>query len=369
MLSRQPCATPTDALAPNERMRWFTGRYLSARDLTDEQNYHVGRHRLHNRLFHPSGIVCGLEVCTHDRHDCASTWIWVKPGIAVDCLGREIIVECPTAVEWPADPRSPGRERGIVLVRYFEKCIEPAPTFVMNECSSEHREPSRIVETADIVVVSRGNETYDCWAAILEPAQAHDERMPDCDEPEDEGNVGCLEPDCPCGEWIPLAVIERCGDFPIEIDCESTAKIRPASEPPPQRLTRITGINWKHGAQISRSQLEAMSWQLRVTFDRLLKPEHEGIGLGPHTFVVEIEDINRSREQHHNEGPLLQGDGCTAIFNLKRKLANETVFITIYGDLIHDCNDQPVDADFFGTIPSGDGRKGGVFRSWFEVTP
>ena len=74
-------------------------------------------------------------------------------------------------------------------------------------------------------------------------------------------------------------------------------------------------------------------------------------------------------------------NGCEAVFTIHpdrfrgpdgrrgaRKLVNDTVFVTVNGDLIHDCHGLPVDADFFGTLPSGYGIKGGVLRSWFFVS-
>src|SRR6186997_2009960 len=86
------------------RLRWFTGRFITARDLTDEQEYHLERHRLHNRLLHGWGTVCGLAVHPHDRADCAHEWVSVDPGIAIDCRGREIVLPCREAVQWQVDP-------------------------------------------------------------------------------------------------------------------------------------------------------------------------------------------------------------------------------------------------------------------------
>ena len=51
-----------------------------------------------------------------------------------------------------------------------------------------------------------------------------------------------------------------------------------------------------------------------------------------------------------------------------RLAGGRQVFVTVNGDLIHDCHGLPVDADFFGTFPTGDGVRGGVMRSWFFVT-
>jgi hypothetical protein len=379
MLTREPCATPTETSLVNERIRWFTGRYLSARDLTDEQHYHLARHRLHNRLFHPHGIVCGLEVKVHKRHDCASTWVWVEPGVAVDCLGREIIVDCQQAVEWPLDPSNPGEQHGIVLVRYAEQPIEPAPAFVTDDCNGHHQDYSRIAERWEFTVATPGNPTYDCWAALCDAASST-ASTPCCEKEGDQTRAGCLDPSCTCDEWLPLAVLKRCGGLAIEIDESKKSTIRPTTDPPPQHLTRITNFNWPHGGQLSLADLEARNWQLQVTFSRPvepMKPEHPGVGVSSHTFLVEIEDSTNSRERlDHSDTPFLDGEGCTASFTIdedfrkthKSRLVGDTVFVTIFGDLIHACNGLPVDADYFGSLPSGDGRKGGVFRSWFEVT-
>ena len=74
-----------------ERMRWFTGRFVTARDLTDEQQYLVQRRYLINRTLHGEGVLCGLGVVPHERDDCAPTTVWIEPGIALDCCGRELI--------------------------------------------------------------------------------------------------------------------------------------------------------------------------------------------------------------------------------------------------------------------------------------
>lgn len=88
---------------PTIRNRYFTGKYMTARDFADEQHYMLSRQRLHNRLFHGWGIVCGLEVDTHPNADCQPGWIEVKAGVAIDCNGREIFLPENTAVEVPFD--------------------------------------------------------------------------------------------------------------------------------------------------------------------------------------------------------------------------------------------------------------------------
>src|SRR5580765_8856337 len=47
---------------PLQRPNYFTGRLLTAADLTSEQEYHRRMHRYHNLHLHGVGVVHGLKV-------------------------------------------------------------------------------------------------------------------------------------------------------------------------------------------------------------------------------------------------------------------------------------------------------------------
>ena len=83
-----------------ERNRYFTGKYMTARDFADEQRYFLSRHRL-NRLLHGWGIACGLGVTMHPDKACARRWVVVRAGIAIDCCGREVILARDTSFRLP----------------------------------------------------------------------------------------------------------------------------------------------------------------------------------------------------------------------------------------------------------------------------
>jgi hypothetical protein len=70
------------------RPRYFEGRLLSADDLTLEQEYHREMRHLQNRIL-GSGIVEGLTLSIDDDT------ITVSPGLALDVLGREIVLTEP----------------------------------------------------------------------------------------------------------------------------------------------------------------------------------------------------------------------------------------------------------------------------------
>ena len=59
------CCGTDCGLIVSERNRYFTGKYMAARDFQGEQEYLLNRHRLHQRLLHGWGIVCGLRVRRH----------------------------------------------------------------------------------------------------------------------------------------------------------------------------------------------------------------------------------------------------------------------------------------------------------------
>jgi hypothetical protein len=71
-----------------KRLNYFTHQLLREQDFKDEQNYHIEMRRRHNRLFHPWGVVEGLEVKEHGPQE-----IVVEPGTAIDQEGREILLQ------------------------------------------------------------------------------------------------------------------------------------------------------------------------------------------------------------------------------------------------------------------------------------
>jgi hypothetical protein len=86
------------------RLNYFSGRLLTAEDFATEQSYWLGKHRSHGRHLHGSGIVCGLRVTPSGPGG-----VTVEPGLAIDGLGREIVVPAPRQMP---DPRQPIDDRG-----------------------------------------------------------------------------------------------------------------------------------------------------------------------------------------------------------------------------------------------------------------
>ncbi len=114
-----------------ERNNYYYGKLLTVRDYEDEQCYFNEKRWLINRMVNGWGVVCGLDVeripiskgpCEEIKYD--ETKVLVKPGLAIDCCGREILVckdvevslpldesECPSEetekVECPEEPEKP----------------------------------------------------------------------------------------------------------------------------------------------------------------------------------------------------------------------------------------------------------------------
>ncbi|MDJ0628980.1 MAG: hypothetical protein QNJ44_12030 [Rhodobacter sp.] len=87
--SRDPCCCPVcTGLQTAERPLFGTGQTLTAADLTALQDYVLKKNRLHNRLQHGWGVVCGLEVFCHD---CEGS-VTIRPGYAIDPCGDDIVV-------------------------------------------------------------------------------------------------------------------------------------------------------------------------------------------------------------------------------------------------------------------------------------
>jgi hypothetical protein len=73
----------TDATS---RVHYFEEQFLRTQDFVDEQAYHVAARRRHNIAHHVWGIVVGLELVVDEGA------VFLEPGLAVDGLGRELVV-------------------------------------------------------------------------------------------------------------------------------------------------------------------------------------------------------------------------------------------------------------------------------------
>lgn len=73
---------------PFERNRYYAGKMLTSADFVAEQNYFLNKQRFFNNMMYGSGIVCGLGVVSLDDLS-----LLVESGVAIDGLGREIVVE------------------------------------------------------------------------------------------------------------------------------------------------------------------------------------------------------------------------------------------------------------------------------------
>jgi hypothetical protein len=101
--------TPAD-LSVFVRNRYFYGKLLDVHQLEMEQEYFNAKRRLLNRLVTGPGVVCGLKVeLTEDYKS-----VMVKPGLAIDRCGREIVVpKCSRAVPLPDPPRYVSQQSAI----------------------------------------------------------------------------------------------------------------------------------------------------------------------------------------------------------------------------------------------------------------
>ena len=73
-----------------ERNRYFYGKLMAVRDFEDEQTYFNDKRRLGNRMLHGAGVVAGLGVLLVDNQTFS-----LEAGMALDYLGREIVVQDP----------------------------------------------------------------------------------------------------------------------------------------------------------------------------------------------------------------------------------------------------------------------------------
>jgi DNA-binding beta-propeller fold protein YncE len=150
------------------RNNYFTGKLLVERDFTDEQRYYLGKLRRHNQRLHGWGTVCGLKVDQHPNPACQAQYVIIEPGTAIDCCGREILVqqeeyfdfESKFLSNWqvqngPASQPDTAKHTIQICVSYAE-CISENVPAIFDDCSSGGNgcRPNRIVDgySFDVII-------------------------------------------------------------------------------------------------------------------------------------------------------------------------------------------------------------------------
>jgi hypothetical protein len=260
---------PPCDIARFSRNNYYTGKLLTERELTAEQRYHIDKLRLHQLGLHGWGVVCGLKVTPHP--ECPSLYVVVKPGLAIDAAGREILVRscvecplprppatkppaedpCPSEYSAPAPPPPPQSKESAdasagkggaasdpssmpasggypassspcpdvpkpcptqtelyVRLRYVECETEFTPApFDECSCNGTEQKPNRIVEGYCIDVL---RDKPDDWERVIQSFA--DCPVDECDDIYKELLCACPDPCWP--SYIPLAVI--CNYIPGE---------------------------------------------------------------------------------------------------------------------------------------------------------
>jgi hypothetical protein len=364
-----------------ERIRYFTGRHMTARDFHDADAYHRSFRHLHNRVLHGWGIACGLDVHRHARLECG---VIVRCGLALDCCGREIVVrrdvvQRPPLDDWPRRVGEVRRDWEYVLLLCLEYCetrTEKVPVLYNPQaCSSPSYEDGRIREGYAL-----------CWRYVREddlgkygwrPPRGCEPQEPEgeqCEPPRgvEEEHRCCLDLDCPAHHCVPLAVLrlrKDCDDdeeWP-SIDLDGRRSVGPTRE----QLTHICWISWPHGGIVKASDMH----NLRVRFDRPLKPAERPRRPGPRgiserTFVVQYGEQREDLDfVTYRRPPHLSDDRRTAIYEVDNahNYRDHIIQVTLRCDFIIDCHNRPVDGDHLrGMLPTGNGTAGGTFESWFR---
>jgi hypothetical protein len=125
---------------PTKRLHYFDHQFLRAADFTAEQEYHLGRRRLHNRTLHTWGIAEGLGL----TFDAGAAAVTVQPGTAIDGEGHEIVLTEDRRVDLAAHPAGAAL---YITVEYRE-----TPTDLSKE--TDIHDNTRWTEDPDVKAVS-----------------------------------------------------------------------------------------------------------------------------------------------------------------------------------------------------------------------
>lgn len=135
-----------ERLYPFEKNRYYYGKLLTTPDFQAEQRYVDYKRMFLNQMILGPGIVCGLGVQSLDESS-----LLIESGVAIDGMGREIVVPCDVVKKLAAlkgyDRHRPGVK--CLCLRYKEQDVHPIYVANRKEGQDEY-ENNRIQEGFEI---------------------------------------------------------------------------------------------------------------------------------------------------------------------------------------------------------------------------
>jgi hypothetical protein len=133
------------------RLHYYERQYLGAADLDDQQSYLRDMRRRHNIAHHTWGIVAGLDLVEVPvAGDPTAVDVFIRPGMAIDGFGREIIVMAPEKLDPAKFASFTDDNHRSVWIGYDQKqAKQPQAGFAQCDAGSQF---DRIQETFTIEV-------------------------------------------------------------------------------------------------------------------------------------------------------------------------------------------------------------------------
>ena len=392
--STKPCECGVCKISQFERNNYFNGKLLTSRDLQAEQRYFNEKRWLINRMVVGWGIVCGLEV--YVDHGC----LYVSPGLAIDCCGRELLVcdrEAFSSDDISAalgvDPKQYDAIEWALCLEYREAKAEPVNS--SSSCNKTERDYNRLRDSYQLVFRPKDEAC----------PEDHDE---DCCPHEKLGNETSIH----------KALVEGSRKCPKCKDCEcvllATGTLKPSyqaisldqdywkfrrivyTNPVLGSLIRcfhgelahITGVNWEWntGAHYSLNEFFDLLSQeyLRIKFDRPLDERTvknlkslrlsifftKDDGGCPGQFLIPLQRIEYNNidniATYYFDYRCIEHDLKTSCRKYRKPAEVELV---LHGDMLLDERGRALDAELIGEFPTGNGVQGGEFITYFTVGP
>ncbi len=141
---------------PFERNKYYYGKLLSVEDFNLEQKYVNDKRRMINRLIDGTGIVAGMNVVGLDERT-----ISVERGFALDCVGREIVIDNPII-------------KKLSLIENFDSCVKTNANYMYLCIEYDEKEKAAVHNIAgsssqDDVAYNKIRESYRLFLTNDEP--------------------------------------------------------------------------------------------------------------------------------------------------------------------------------------------------------